>query len=151
VFEAHTSEGQLCGGGRYDELMRVLGAAQDTPAVGFAYGLERILAELDNGATGAQTPNILAVVVPLDEADDGEAARVAMQLRQSANVELYAPPTRNLSQVLARASKRGTPYVIIVGAAERARGEVTVRDMRAGSQSACPVDQLTARLGAPGA
>ena len=40
------SASQLVGGGRYDDLIRVLGAGQDTPAIGFAYGLERIMQEL---------------------------------------------------------------------------------------------------------
>ncbi|MCC7209418.1 MAG: histidine--tRNA ligase family protein [Anaerolineae bacterium] len=146
VFELYSNGVQLGGGGRYDELIRVLGAAQDTPAVGFAYRLERILAELRRDGFTVPAESVQALVVPLDEADDAEAARVAMALRANASVELYAPPTRNLSQVLARASKRGTPYVVIVGAEERAHGQVTVRDMRAGSQFACATADLAALL-----
>jgi histidyl-tRNA synthetase len=150
VFEIHSEAGQLCGGGRYDEFIRVLGAAADTPAVGFVYGIERILSHLrTNGA--ALLPAVEALVVPVDDEDDAEAARVAMRLRtgvHGAIVELYAPPTRNLSQVLARANKRGTPYVIIIGEAERANGTVMIRDMQAGTQYTCTVDELIALIGA---
>lgn len=146
VFEIAAPDGAaLGGGGRYDDFIRVLGAAQDTPAIGFAYRLERILAELrrvgrETGAASA----VQALVVPLDEGDDAEAARVAMALRAQtgANVELYTPPTRNLSQVLARTGKRGTPLVVIVGAEERADGQVSLRDMRAGSQTRCTVAEV---------
>jgi histidyl-tRNA synthetase len=146
VFELYGRDSQLGGGGRYDELIRVLGAAQDTPAVGFAYRLERILSELRRDGFTVPVDDVQALVVPLDEADDAEAARVAMVLRRAANVEVYTPPTRNLSQVLARASKRGTPFVVIVGAEERTRGEVAVRDMRAGTQFTCPLEQVIALL-----
>jgi histidyl-tRNA synthetase len=142
VFEIYSGGEQLGGGGRYDELIRILGASQDTPAIGFAYRLERILSALGRGTFGTAAEDVRVLVVPLDEADDAEAARVAMTLRSRFNAELYAPPTRNLSQVLARASKRGTPFVIIVGAAEREAGGVALRDMRAGTQFAGTLDAV---------
>src|SRR4051812_44702195 len=98
VFDAHTKAGdsasQLCGGGRYDDFIRVIGAAQDTPAIGFAYGIERILQELHRTGYIAPLPIIHALVVPVDDADNAEAARVATLLREKANVELFTPPTR---------------------------------------------------------
>lgn len=149
VFELYDATGeQVGGGGRYDDLLRVLGAAQDTPAVGFAYRLDRILAEMRRqDLISVAPPTPAALIVPVDAADDSEAARVAMALRQTAIVELYAPPTRSLSQVLARADKRGTPYVVIVGEAERRAGTLTVRDMRAGQQFSATLTELQAKIG----
>jgi histidyl-tRNA synthetase len=46
VFEIYAGDDtntQLCGGGRYDGLARTLGARQDVPALGFAFGLERLV------------------------------------------------------------------------------------------------------------
>ena len=59
VFEIYvdTDEGplQLCGGGRYDDLARGLGAREPVPACGFSYGLERVdLALGPAQATGAR-------------------------------------------------------------------------------------------------
>jgi histidyl-tRNA synthetase len=146
VFEAHTRVGdsasQLCGGGRYDDFMRVLGASQDTPAIGFAYGVERILHELRRTGYEVPPPGVRALVVPVEEADNAEAARTAMLLRKHAAVELYTPPTRNLSQTLALAARRGTPYVIIIGAEERKGRYLSVRDMRAGEQFICPMNDM---------
>ncbi len=146
VFEAHTRVGdsasQLCGGGRYDDFIRVLGASQDTPAVGFAYGVERILQELRRNGFTVSAPGVRALVVPVDDDDNAEAARITMLLRQHTAVELYTPPTRNLSQALAQASRRGTPYAIIIGAQERAEKYLSVRDMRAGTQFTCKIDDM---------
>jgi histidyl-tRNA synthetase len=147
VFEAHTKVGdsasQLCGGGRYDDFIRIVGAAQDTPAIGFAYGIERILQELNRTGYIAPLPIVHALVVPVEDADNAEAARVATLLRDKANVELFTPPTRNLSQALALADKRNTPYVIIVGQAERQANQLSIRDMRAQTQFTCPLSDIT--------
>lgn len=146
VFEAHTEVGdsasQLCGGGRYDDFIRVLGAAHDTPAVGFAYGLERILQERRRAGQTVMAEGVTALVVPVNDADNAAAAQVAMALRAQMDVELFTPPTRNLSQALALADKRGTPYVIIIGEAERAANQITVRDMRKGTQFTHGLDAL---------
>jgi histidyl-tRNA synthetase len=138
VFEAHTHAGdsssQLCGGGRYDDFIRIMGASQETPAVGFAFGLERILQELERQNFTAEPAGVEVLVVPVDDSDNADAAKVAMQLRERLNVELFTPPTRNLSQALAQADKRNTPYVIIIGEQERQLNQITVRDMNAKSQ-----------------
>ena len=48
VFEFINSEGlTLCGGGRYDNLINEIDEKQDIPAVGFGFGIERIIKELE--------------------------------------------------------------------------------------------------------
>src|SRR5260221_3209948 len=147
VFEAHAnvgdSDSQLCGGGRYDDFIRVMGAMQDTPAVGFAYGVERILHGLRSTGFTASVPGVAVPVVPVDEGDNFEAARIAIGLRQYNHVELFSPPTRQPSQALAQADKRGSPYVVLIVAPEREPGQLKVRDMAAKSQFTCPINDLT--------
>jgi len=50
LFEIYAPEwsaiGQVCGGGRYDNLLEGLGAPSPIPAVGFGIGLDRLLAVL---------------------------------------------------------------------------------------------------------
>lgn len=133
VFEVYSAQGdQLCGGGRYDELIRVLGAAAETPAIGFAYGLDRILRALGKPEAAESPPT--ALVVPLERADEFEAARVAMALRAQAEIALHTASTRNLAQILAQAAKQGIPFVILIGAEERAANCLSLRDMRRAEQ-----------------
>ena len=151
VFEVHTlagdSSSQLCGGGRYDDFIRVTGAIKDTPAVGFAYGLERLLQELHRLEQPLATADrVVATVVALDEADGFAAAQLATRLRQTVNVDLYPPPVRNLTQVLTRLGKQGVPYVFIIGEAERAANHISLRDMRTGQQSTCTLDTALAAI-----
>lgn len=151
VFEVHTltgdSSSQLCGGGRYDDFIRVTGAAKDTPAVGFAYGLERLLQELHRlGQQTAPAQRVAATIVPLDEADSFTAAQLATRLREAVNIDLYPPPVRNLTQTLTRLGKQGVPFVFIIGEAERAADQISVRDMRTGQQSTCTLDTALAAI-----
>lgn len=140
VFEIYSAQGeQLCGGGRYDELIRVLGAAAETPAIGFAYNLDRILTALGALELPEETP--AALVVPIEPADDAEAARVAMALRARANVLLHTLPTRNLSQILTQAAKQNIPHVILIGAEERAVNMLSLRDMRRAVQMRLSLDE----------
>ncbi|MCS6870044.1 MAG: HisS family protein [Anaerolineae bacterium] len=142
VFEIYSASGdQLCGGGRYDELIRVLGAAADTPAIGFAYGLDRILAAL--GTVDVAEERLAVLVVPIEAADEAEAARVAMALRAHVNVALHTQPTRNLSQILAQAAKQDIPFVVLIGAEERAEGYLSLRDMRRVQQFRLSLAQAT--------
>jgi histidyl-tRNA synthetase len=148
VFELQAGDNALGGGGRYDDLIRLLGAGQDTPAIGFAYNVDRILSELNKDSEPTPTPNVHVLVVPVSEADNAAAARIAMQCRTRIHAELYTPPTRNLSQALSKANKDRTPYVIIVGEAERESEMLSVRDMAHNEQFTCTVDELLERINA---
>ena len=82
IFEliAPTQAGpvEVCGGGRYDGLARVLGSDRDDRGVGFAFGLERLAAARD-GASGDLSRR-RGVVVVGGEGRDGEGDRAAIRL-----------------------------------------------------------------------
>jgi histidyl-tRNA synthetase len=147
VFEIHRGQNKipLCGGGRYDELISVLGAAHDTPAVGLAFNLERLLQEFyaDQPLTEQPLPPMPLLVVPAQETDNLEAARIATRLRQTYNVEL-APA--GLTNALRRADKRGIPHVVIVGQKEAADGQITLRHMADSIQKTITLAALDALL-----
>src|SRR3979409_978812 len=70
---------QVCGGGRYDDLVRALGGRDAVPACGFSYGLERV--DLALGATNATLlPRIL--VVGVTSYDHPTAISIAAELRE---------------------------------------------------------------------
>ncbi len=58
VFEIHdgtdSAESQLCGGGRYDDLVESVGGTAPVPAVGFSLGLERVQLQLHGSPAGAE-------------------------------------------------------------------------------------------------
>lgn len=143
VFELYSRAGdQLGGGGRYDDFIRVIGGAQDTPAVGFMYNLERLLeaARQDGFQKVIDAPQVL--VVPIEETDIGYAARIANRLRARLTVELYPPPTKSITAANNYAARRGIAQVIIVGERERSAETFTLRDPRTNEQTTRPITAL---------
>ena len=133
IFELQCPTGggeaiQICGGGRYDNLVSILGGAA-TPALGFAYGIERIAGVLD--AKSRQPTEARAIyVVPVAEADYAAAFSIAKDLRAREIATEVSIEARGLGRSLKRADRRGARLVIIIGEAERAAQSAILRDMR---------------------
>ena len=111
IYAADANGPQLCGGGRYDDLAQLLGARQPTPACGFSYGLERLLAAGDF-APVTDAPR-RALVLPGDAPD--AALRLARELRAagwSATLDLRA---RNASATRRLAERQG--YAVLAAPA----------------------------------
>jgi histidyl-tRNA synthetase len=148
VFEWVTTElgaqGTVCAGGRYDGLVEQLGG-QSTPAVGFAMGLERLLALLDqqNGLPEVAGPDCFMALV-------GEAARqqgliLAEQLRDElASLRLLVNCSGgSFKSQLKKADKSGARFALIIGEDEAASGTVAVKHLReAGAQESVSQQNL---------
>jgi histidyl-tRNA synthetase len=131
IFEIYDEAGlQLCGGGRYDDLVTALGGRQPVPAVGFAYGLERVVFASGRTADdGRRLPEVL--VIPIDEATYPYALQVAQRLRERGYAASVDVRGRSVAGNLRDAARRPLTAVAVVGAEEQAGGEVLWRDMAA--------------------
>ena len=114
--EALGAEKQLCGGGRYDDLYRVLGGRQSVTAIGFAFGLERLVlakdAETGDG-NGDQVPDAV-FVVPSNPGDAVIAARAATALRQKGVTTTLDTSGRAARGAVAFAAREGFAYLAMV-------------------------------------
>jgi histidyl-tRNA synthetase len=142
--------GSLGGGGRYDGLIGMF-LGEDIPASGFSLGLERILVVMSE--RGMFPPEVEAtaadVLVTLFEGEDArDALRLARELRQAGvRVEVY-PEAEKLGKQFKYAAASGVPHVAVLGSDERARGVVTIKDMRTGEQTEVPRADLPGLLAA---
>jgi histidyl-tRNA synthetase len=140
--------GSLGGGGRYDNLVGMF-SGQDVPACGFSLGLERILVVM--GERGMFSEDVSSSPVDVmvaiwSEESVPESLRVAQELRAAGlRVDLY-PETDKLGKQFKYASSRRIPFVAVVGDDERARGEVTIKDLRTGEQQSVKRQTVAARL-----
>ena len=154
VFEWITAssgaQNAVCSGGRYDGLIAQLGG-DATPAVGFAMGVERLVALLEAaGRTPAAAhPDVYVVV------SGAESELRALQLVERLRSE--RPAVRfelnfgagNFKAQFRRADRSGAALALIVGEDELARGVVGMKPLRADTgQSECPVAQLAPALDA---
>jgi len=132
--------GSLGGGGRYDNLVGMF-LGREVPACGFSLGLERIIVVMTERQMfpPAVAGSAVDIMVTLwNENARADAVRLAADLRRGGlRVDVY-PDADKLGKQFKYAGSRGVPFVAIVGDDERARGEVAVKDMRSGGQTAVP-------------
>ena len=139
VFEAvHPSLGaqdSICGGGRYDGLVSQFGGPE-TPATGFAVGVERVLIVLD--ALGVdptlKKSGLDAYVVAVKPECRPDAFHLLTAIRDSGLAADTDYEGRGMKAQMKKASRAGSRFALILGPGEIERGTVTVRDMATGDQ-----------------
>jgi len=128
--------GSLGGGGRYDNLVGMF-LGKDVPACGFSLGLERIIVVMTERnmfpADLASSPADVMLTI-WNEDSAGESLALATELRSKGlRVDLY-PEADKMGKQFKYASAREIPFVAVIGDDEKARGEVTIKDMKSGEQ-----------------
>ena len=139
VFEFITdqlgSQGTVCGGGRYDYLIEQVGG-KPAPAVGWALGLERVLALLEEQGVPLPeaTPHAYAIVP-----DANSLPLVLKHLRQlralGVNVQMHAGSGEGVGSMktqFKKADSSGAAYALIFGTDELAQNTVSVKSLRDG-------------------
>ena len=140
----------LCGGGRYDGLVEMLGGP-DLPAVGFGIGMERILMELDNRGIALPEPEQYQIYVANIEPESLTAAfQLTLALRAAGLRVDCDHSSRSLRAQFKYANKLNVHMLVMVGGEEMQRGNVRLRDMRSGEEKEIPlqgaVEQIAGML-----
>jgi histidyl-tRNA synthetase len=150
ITQSTGAQNAVCSGGRYDGLIAQLGG-EPTPAIGFAMGVERLVALLvaAQGAPAAAPPDVYVVV------SGAQCAARALEIVERLRSE--RPRLRfelnvgggNFKAQFRRADKSGAPLALIVGEDELARGVVAMKPLREqAGQSECPIADLATRVDA---
>jgi len=135
VFEWVTdqlgAQGTVCAGGRYDGLVKQLGG-RETPAVGFALGMERLISLLEANFIKNSTREADAYFIMLGS----EAQRVGLKLAESlrdsvTGLRLHMNAGNgSMKSQMKRADKSAAQYVMILGEDEVAASQVTIKHLR---------------------
>ena len=122
----------LLGGGRYNGLIRSLGG-KDTPAVGFAAGMERILLATNNNEnSGRKIQTIYIVCVEEDVLNSVQ--KIARELRALNFMVLTETLRRSMKAQMREANKCNADIAIIIGEQEKNDKTVQVKNLNDGSQ-----------------
>jgi histidyl-tRNA synthetase len=135
--------GSVGGGGRYDNLVeRFLG--KKVPATGASIGVSRLAAALEmRGLLSGKAHLGPVVVLVLDRDQLGRYQAMVGELRAGGiRAELYLGQSGMRAQ-LKYADKRSAPIVVIEGGDERAKGEVTLKDMALGAELSSEIKSRT--------
>src|SRR5688500_1573640 len=149
VFELFDATGEfraICGGGRYDTLLKALGGV-DMPALGFGMG-DVVLGELLR-ARGLMPSGAQAIdfwVAPVAPEQRLGAVRVAAALRHAGASAEYPLRDQALAKQLKAAGNAGAARVVFVGPELTSRGHVEVKSLVDGNQRPLPLDELIAQV-----
>ncbi len=149
VFEWVTTrlgaQGTICAGGRFDGLIEQLGG-KPAPATGFALGIERLLALLQDDGMTLPQPEVDVYVVHQGELAGQLADQVAEQLRDDGlHVILHCGGGSFKSQ-MKKADASGAGVSVVIGDDEARANEVSVKPMQGGEQIRVSVVELTTTI-----
>ncbi len=119
----------VAGGGRYDELVKVLGGPA-TPAIGFAIGVERTIDALKKQGIEVPEPNQSDVfVIQIGDEAKKKAIKVIAQLNDAGYKVGHALGKGNIGAQLKVADRMGTKFAVIIGEQEVHDSSVIIRDL----------------------
>jgi histidyl-tRNA synthetase len=140
------SQNAVCGGGRYDGLVELLGGPP-TKGIGFAIGLDRLILSLqEQGKGAAQSGPDVFFILWIGEEVRKIAIQIARKLR-NAGISVEVPPeVMRSGKALSLANRLDARYALIIGDDEVASGQLTLKRLADGDQRKISAEELTAHL-----
>ncbi|MFI4957331.1 MAG: histidine--tRNA ligase [Gammaproteobacteria bacterium] len=139
ITDALGAQGTVCGGGRYDGLVELLGG-KSTQGIGFALGMERLIGLLP---IEQRTLKAHVCVLPSAESTTGMSLMFANTLRESVpglRVETLLGGG-SLKNLFKRADKSGATFAVVIGEEEKAENTVILKALRDNMEQArWPID-----------
>ncbi len=124
----------FCGGGRFDQLVRMLGGKVDQPAIGAAIGIDRVMLLLENrlDQLPIEQEQPLFVFIPMAPEQHATALFLADVLaRHGYRIDLLLEGS--LKSMMRKANKLGAKAALIIGQQEQTDKTVTVKNMVTGA------------------
>src|SRR6202041_2617033 len=126
IAEGLGSQNAVCGGGRYDGLVELLGGPP-TKGIGFAIGTDRSILSIEEGGNAPRIGGLAAYIAWMGEASYPTAVNIAGKLR-AAGLSVELPPEEmKFKKSLGLADKLGARYALIIGEDELASGTYTLK------------------------
>ncbi len=136
------AQGTVCGGGRYDGLVKELGGP-DLPALGFALGMERLLMIIKNAGIELPKPQSCDLYIAnMGEMAALKAAQMAAILRNEGFFAEYDLAGRSLKAQMKYADKIGAKYSMVLGDNELSGGKANLKNMANGSQTEIVIEDI---------
>ena len=139
------SQNAVCGGGRYDGLVELLGGPATTKGIGFAIGTDRLMLSLQEA--GAKDSCGLQVFVAWFGAATYPAAVALVRKLRERNLSVELPAQEmKFGKSLSLADRLGARFAVILGEDEMAAGQFTVKRLADGDQRKLTEAELIAYL-----
>ena len=126
ISDSSGPQGVILGGGRYDPLIKILGG-QDTPAVGFAMGVERIINELKK-VDIKEKNNLDIIIVVLNDDLRINAEQLSDSLRNN-HIKTIIAPRRSMKAQFRFANNMNAKFAIILGEDEIKNNVISIKSL----------------------
>ncbi|RCL89862.1 histidine--tRNA ligase [bacterium] len=136
------AQNAICGGGRYDKLIEMIGG-KPTPGIGFAAGIERILMSLENYPDSNTIDIFVAGIGPNVRQT---VFMVADELRQNNLSTECDMLRRSIKSQLREANKIGAKYAIIIGDKELEKNIAEVKNLENGNQEKVKIESIISHM-----
>ena len=137
------AQNAVAAGGRYDRLVSELGGPE-TPGIGFAIGVERLILMLQSDDAALNTPDYFIAALGSDA--QAHALTLSHELRKNGVWVERDYSGAGLKSQMKKADRSGARKTIIIGEDEMARGVAILRDMTTKDQVEIPLDGLVEGL-----
>lgn len=140
------SQSALCGGGRYDLLIGLLGG-KPTPGVGFAAGIERILLACENEkCLPAPEDSIDIYLVRIDKELTNKAFEIATALRRNNYVTELDYAEKSVKAQMREANRLNCKFVLFIGGDEFREGKASLKNMKNGEQQLISLENIITQI-----
>ena len=146
IFETFIEDsniGAIGGGGRYDDLIKSLGGP-DVPAVGYAFGFERLIEvinDLDLLPELSQSPTKV-MIANFDPQTLPQSLKLASLLRQNNLNTFFYPNPDKIAKQFKYADSQKIPFVAIIGSDEASKNLITLKNMQTREQKTVTSEEL---------
>ncbi|MBI5044528.1 MAG: histidine--tRNA ligase [Candidatus Levybacteria bacterium] len=139
--------GSVGGGGRYDNLIGMF-ANKTIPAVGFAFGFDRVMDAMDEKNLFPNTLSSAKVLVTIFSPDLlKESIEAAYKLRaEGIATELYVDQAAKMEKQLKYADDKKIPFALIIGPDEAKNQTFTLKNLESRKQTSCTFPELLSQI-----
>jgi len=140
-LETLGAQSTLVGGGRYNNLVASLGGP-NVPAVGFAFGIERLILAMDSLETKEEKPFIHCFMIALGDEVQNDALKIINNLRLKGLIVDYDFFDKNLKGKFKQADRLNARFLLIYGSDEQKEKVVNVKNNETGEQTKVPIIEI---------
>jgi histidyl-tRNA synthetase len=140
------SQNAVCGGGRYDGLVELLGGPAGIKGIGFAIVTDRAILSIQESGNLPKLPGLAVFIAWMGAKAYAPAVAIAKRLRSRGFAVELPPEEMKFKKSLGLADKLGARYALILGEDEAASGTFTLKRLSDGQQDNLDESALLARL-----
>ncbi len=142
ICDSIGAQSTICGGGRYDGLMKQLGGPE-LPGIGFAMGITRLILAMKASGVEIDCDNAPSVyIAPMGEAATIRAFELVEKFREAGVYAETDLVSRSLKAQMKYADKKSARYTVIIGDSELECGKAQLKDMKNSAQTEIELDGI---------